>query len=85
MDDGTGHPVVCSLARTHEFQSRFFSREKTTHVIIEEEDIHDRTGTPVVCPQRGAKPQQFTIRDDETESDLSLRSISFLDKVNDHV
>ena len=40
MDDRTGQPVVCSRARTHEFQSRF-SREKTTHVIVGVEDIHD--------------------------------------------
>ena len=26
----------------------------------------DRTGTPVVCPQRGTKTQQFIIGDDET-------------------
>ena len=48
MDDGKETPVVCSWARTHEFQS-LFSREHK-HVIIEEEEIHDRTGTPVVCP-----------------------------------
>ena len=56
MDDRTGTPVVCPRARTHEFQSRF-SREKTKHVF---------------CPQRGARPQQFIIGDDETESELSL-------------
>ena len=37
----------------------------------------------VVCPQRGA--QQFVIGDDETESDLSLGSRSFLNRVNDQV
>ena len=36
MDDRTGTPVVCSRARTHEFQSRF-SREYK-HVIFEEEN-----------------------------------------------
>ena len=46
---------------------------------------HDRTVTPVVCPQRGARPQQFIIGDDETELDLSLGSGSFLDRVNDQV
>ena len=60
MDDRTGQPVVASWARTHEFQSRF-SHEKTKHVILEEEETHDRTGTPVFCPQRGARPQQFII------------------------
>ena len=43
----------------------------------------DRTGKPIVCPQRKARPQQFIIGDDETELDLSLGSRSFLDRVND--
>ena len=46
---------------------------------------HDRTEKPVVCPQRGARAQQFVTRDDETELDLSLGSRSFLDRVNDQV
>ena len=83
MDDRTGTPVVCSWARTHEFQSRFSREQK--HVISEEEEIHDRTGTPVVIPLRGARTQQFVIEDDETESELSLASRSFLDRVNDQV
>ena len=78
-----GTPVVCSRARTHEFQSRFSREHK--HVIIEAEENHDRTVKPVVCPQRGARPQQFIIGDDETELDLSLGSRSFLDRVNDQV
>ena len=84
MDDGTGKPVVASWARTHEFQSSF-SHEKTKHVILEEEETHDTTGTPGVCPQRGAMPQQFIIGDDETELEFSLGSRSFLDRVNDQV
>ena len=79
-----GTPVVASWAKTHEFQSSF-SHEKTKHVILEEEETHERTGTPVVCPQRGAMPQQFVIGDDETELELSLGSRSFLDRVNDQV
>ena len=63
MDDRTETPVVCSRARTHEFQSRFSREHK--HVIIEEEENHDRTVKLVVCPQRGARPQQFIIGDDE--------------------
>ena len=82
MDDRTVTPVVCSSARTHEFQSRFSREHK--HVICEEEN-HDRTGKPVVCPQRGARPQQFIIGDDEAESELSLGSRSFLDRLNDQV
>ena len=85
MDDRKVTTVVCSWARTHEFQSRFSREHK--HVIIEEqeEEMHDRTVTPVVCPQRGARPQQFIIGDDETELELSLGSRSFLDRVNDQV
>ena len=55
MDDRTGTPVVCSRTRTHESQSSF-SREDTKHVIFGEEETHDKTETPVVCPQRKAKP-----------------------------
>ena len=56
------------------------------HVIIEEEEEnHDRTVKPVVCPQRRARPQQFIIGDNETELELSLGSRSFLDRVNDQV
>ena len=84
MDDRTEKPVVASWARTHEFQSSF-SHEKTKHVILEEEETHDRTGTPVVCTQRGAMPQQCIIGDDEEELELSKGSRSFLDRVNDQV
>ena len=45
-----------------------------------DELMDDRTRTPVVCPQRGARPQQFIIGDNETELDLSLGSRSFLDR-----
>ena len=47
--------------------------------------LRDRTGQPVVIPQRGARPQQFVIGNDETESDLSLGSRPFLGRVNDQV
>ena len=50
-----------------------------------DELMDDRKGTPVVCPQRGARPQQFLFVDDETESELSVESRSFLDGVNDQV
>ena len=81
MDDRTGQPVVASWARTHEFQSSF-SHEKTKHVILEEEENHDRTGRPVVCSERA---HQFVFEKDETESEMSLESRSFLDRVNDQV
>ena len=82
MDDRTEELVVCPRARAREFQSRFSREHK--HVIFEEEN-HERTVKPVVCPQRGARAQQFVIGDDETELDLSLGSRSFLDWVNDQV
>ena len=69
MDDRTWRPVVCSQ---RESQTRF-SRE-CKNVILEEEENHDR----------GA-PQHFVIDNDETESDLSLGSRSFLHRVNDQV
>ena len=55
------------------------------HTILEEEETHDKTVQPFVIPQSGASPQQFIIGDDETELELSLRSRSFLDRVNDQV
>ena len=64
-------------ARAHAFQSRFSREHK--HVILEEEENHDRKEKPVVCPQGGARAQQFIFGDDETELDLSLGSRSFLE------
>ena len=43
--------------------------------------MDNRTKKPVVCPQGGARAQQFIIGDDETELDLSSGSRSFLDRV----
>ena len=45
----------------------------------------DRTGQPVVIPQRGARPQQFIIGNDETGLDFSVESRSFLNRVDDQV
>ena len=45
----------------------------------------DRTGQPVVYPQRETRPQQFIIGNDETESELSMGSRSFLNRLNDQV
>ena len=42
-------------------------------------------GQPIVNPQRGARPQQFIIGNDETVLELSLGSTSFLNRVNDQV
>ena len=60
MDDRTEQPVVASWARTHEFQSSF-SHEKTKHVVVKEEEPHDRTGQPVVHPQRETRLQQLSL------------------------
>ena len=72
-------PVVCPEGGAHTSQTRFSREHKT--VILEDEENHDRTVRPVVCPQRGA-PQHFVIEDDEAESDLSLGSRSFSHRVN---
>ena len=45
----------------------------------------DRSGQPVIIPQRGASPQQFIIEHDETELELTVESRSFVNRVNDQV
>ena len=45
----------------------------------------DRSVQPVVIPERGARPQQFIIGNDETELELSVESRSFLNRVNGQV
>ena len=45
----------------------------------------DRSGQPVVIPQRGGRPQQFIVGNDETEFELSVESRSFLNRVKDQV
>ena len=64
-----GNPLS-PLGERRESQSSF-SHDKTKHVILEEEETHDRPGQPVVIPQRGARLQQFAFGNDETESELS--------------
>ena len=98
--DRTGQPVVGGDA-SHEsmhHHKQFVSSSYSTSYSGWDDDkawlsqkwkadelMDDRTETPVVCPQRGAMPQQFIIGDDETEFDLSLGSRSFLHRVNDQV
>ena len=89
MCERSGQPVVTSWGTTRESQSSFF-HEKTQHdgtaqSIVNEVIPRDRPGRPVVDPQRGARPQQFIIGNDETESELSVESRSFLNRVNDQV
>ena len=89
MDDRTVQPVVTSWGETHKSQSSFF-HDKTQHdgtaqSIVKEEELHDRTVQPVVHPQTETRPQQFIIGNDETESELSMGSRSFFNRVNDQV
>ena len=78
MDERTGRPVVCPQGGAHASQTRF-SREYKNVILEEEEENHDRTERPVVCPQ--GRAHQFATEDDETESELSLGSRSFLHRV----
>ena len=71
MDDGTGQPVVTSWGKTRESHSIFF-HEKTQHdgtaqSTVNEVIPRDRSGRPVVDPQREIRPQQFVIGNDEAE------------------
>ena len=99
-EDRTGQPVVCSDPRTvpdyyHEqstessFSARYSKWDDNKAWSSQEwkadKSKGDGTVQPVVIPQRGARPQQCIIGDDETELDLSLGSKSFLDRVNDQV
>ena len=47
--------------------------------------MDDRPEQHVVYPQGEARPQQFIIENDETESELSMGSRSFLNRVSDQV
>ena len=78
------HPLF-ALGQGHTSSNHVFLMRRPSTFLLEEEEIHERTETPVACPQRGARPQQFIIVDDEAELELSLGSRSFLDRVNDQV
>ena len=45
----------------------------------------DRSARPGIDSQREAWPQQFVIGNDEAESELSIESRSFVNRVNDQV
>ena len=87
MGDKTVQPVVTSWGKAHESQSSFFhektQQDGTAQSFVNEATPRDRTGQSVVIPQGGATPQQFIIGNDETESELSVESRSFLNRVND--
>ena len=89
MCDRSGRPDETSWGATREIRPGF-SHEETLHdgtaqSIVNEVIPRDRTGQPVVIPQRGAWPQQFVIGNDETGLELSVESRSFLNRVNDQV
>ena len=77
-----GNPLS-PLGQGHTSSNQVYLMRRPSTFILEEEESHDRTAQPVVYPQRAARPQQFIIGDDETESELSLGSRSFLNRVND--
>ena len=92
MEVRTGRPVVCPQGGAHAFQTRFSREHK--NVILEEEENHDRTGKLVNEQPPGLFAQhtdRFLVDDDDmdsntvAESDMSLKSRSFLHRVNDRV
>ena len=52
---------------------------------MNEVTLRERSVRPDVDPQREARPNQFVIGNDETESELSVESRSFVNRVNDQV
>ena len=79
-----GNPLS-PFGERHTSPNQVSFHEKTQHVIVDEEEPHDRTGQPVVIPQREMRPQQFIIGNDETELELTVESKSFVNRVNDQV
>ena len=99
MYDRTVKPVVCrdtsherhrlvEKAHSSSDSERNFDKTWSSQEGKSDELMDDRTGRPVVCSQQ---VDQFIIENDETnsyteaESELSLGSRSFLQRVNDQV
>ena len=95
-----GRPVVGSDRKTasdyyHEqfiesSSSASYSKWDDNHAWSSQEcktdtEMCERSGKPDVDPQRGTRPQQFIIGNDETEVELSVESRSFVNRVNDQV
>ena len=57
----------------------------TAQSVRNEETFRDRSGRLDINSQEEARPQQFVIRNDETEFELSVESRSFVNRVNDQV
>ena len=84
MCERSGRPDVTSWWKTQESQPGF-SHEETEHdgteqSVVNEVIPRERSGRPDVDPQRGARPQQFIIGNDETELELSVESRSFVNR-----
>ena len=99
-EEGPGRHVVGSDRKTasdycHEpfiesFSSATYSKWDDDHAWSSQEwktdtEMCERSGRPDVDPQRGARPQQFVIGNDEKELELSVESRSFVNRVSDQV
>ena len=80
-DDRTERHVVTSWVRHTSPNQVSFMRRPSTLLWMRK----NLTVQPVVYSQREARPQQFIIGNDETESELSMGPRSFLNRVNDRV
>ena len=89
MCERSERPDVTSWGERRESQPGF-SHEETQHdataqSVVNEVILRERSGRPDDDPQRGARPQQFVIGNDETELELLVESRSFVNRVNDQV
>ena len=89
MYERPGRPDVTSWGATRESQHGFSHEEAhhdgTAQSVVNAVIPRDRPGQPAVIPERGARPQQFVIGNDEAELELSVESRSFVNRVNDQV
>ena len=89
MYERSGRPDETSWRATRETQPGF-SHEETHHdgtaqSVVNEVIPRARPGRPDVDSQRATWPQQFVIGNDEAELELSVKSRSFVNRVNDQV
>ena len=89
MYERSGRPDETSWRATRETQPGF-SHEETQHdgtaqSVVNEVIPRERPGRPDADSQEGTWPQQFIMRNDEAELDLSVESRSFVKWVNDLV
>ena len=80
MCERSEQPGVTSCGVTRETQPDFF-HEETQHDGTAQSSVNDviprhLPGQPVVISQRRARPQQFIMRTDQTELELSVESRS---------